>query len=192
MSSFRAIESQDTRYLVATLFSTIFYVNTGLTAPFLKTPPQCPGFDPKNTWSDYFSAKVPGGNPHWVYAGVEFRWAKEVNDPAALPNVDPGFCYFAGFKRGAGTGPDGYVSYRVGVTPPPAVDRCISKKGFPETRLSIKLILRVRYSSTMTGAKYLILRVNASESWSAGLTMNALDIDISDIQYLEQPFWRQA
>ena len=56
--------------------------------------PACPDMNPKVTWQDYLSAIFPrAANKVSGIAEVQFRKAKQVNDPKAIGNLTTRFCY---------------------------------------------------------------------------------------------------
>ena len=54
----------------------------------------CPSSSPTVSWIDYLSAKFPKtGDRVSGVAEVQFRMAKQVNDPAAIGNLPTNLCY---------------------------------------------------------------------------------------------------
>lgn len=78
--------------------------------------PDCPWFSPNNSWRDYLSRRTPNLRHAHSGAGfsVEFRYAREINDPPAIGYLDRSVCYHLvayGHDAPSGYKP-GYFSFR--------------------------------------------------------------------------------
>jgi len=74
----------------------------------------CPGITPHASWREYLANPAPGRVGNQV--GIEFRRAKEVNDPASLDNLPTNACYHLMYVTHplAGHGPPNtYFSSRI-------------------------------------------------------------------------------
>ena len=80
------------------------------------TDPSCPADHPDrdHSWVDYMSGVYRSTAPKVSgVAMIEFRYAKQVNDRAALPGIDPSQCYAVKWNSHNPKFPDGYSSINV-------------------------------------------------------------------------------
>src|SRR5687767_8249499 len=90
-------------FLYVLLVAVLVTSATSALAWKMRVHPRCPTNDPSVAWVDYMSAKIPPiRNFRTAFADVQFRYAKRVNDPAAIGNLRTDACYMTAYVPGEG------------------------------------------------------------------------------------------
>ena len=99
-------------FSIGSSFAALAYYKPTYTA----VSPYCPtnSLNQKLSWRDYMAGRYPDVPGHRsAIALVQFRYAKEVNNRAALPGIDPGACYGVIYNDDVKRrrDPNGYMSW---------------------------------------------------------------------------------
>lgn len=95
------------KYFARRLFGLLFFVAVSTSRAegpnchnsyCFEDQPQCPTIGRKLDWYEYLNKNYTAPSSYPRY-GVEFRYAKAVNDPVAMNNINRGMCYGGGYMK---------------------------------------------------------------------------------------------